>query len=182
MAGKPGNAPADNPSPEAVVVIGPSGSGKSTIAERLATRLGCRFMEADSFHPAGNIRKMTAGEALNDDDRTPWLSALADAMSQRMAEGEKVVLACSALKKRYRNRLRQADGPITFVMLVADEQTIRDRLSARHGHFMPASLLDSQFADFEPLEPDENGISVPNDQTPEAVVDQIISALATSAR
>lgn len=132
-----------------LVVMGVSGSGKSTVGEALASSLGWRFLDADSFHPAANVSKMKAGIPLTDDDRWPWLDRLADEMRAILGKGENAVLACSALKASYRERLARA-GDVRFVYLEGDKATIAARIAARDHQYMPASLLDSQFATLEP--------------------------------
>jgi gluconokinase len=140
----------------AVFVIGVSGTGKSLLGGRLAAALHAPFLEGDDFHSPANIRKMRQGIPLDDADRWPWLDALAVAVSaQRTGSG--IVAACSALKRRYRDRLRAAvAAPLTFVCLTADRTTLAARLQSRKGHFMPESLLDSQLAAFEMPDPDEH--------------------------
>lgn len=142
-----------------VVVMGVSGSGKSTVGAALAQRLGVPFGDADDFHPEANIAKMAAGHALDDDDRAPWLAAIASWLADRAGTTGGVV-TCSALKRRYRDRI-VADAPATvFVHLAGSREVIARRQASRPGHFMPASLLDSQFATLEDLEPDELGFAV----------------------
>lgn len=142
-----------------VVVMGVSGSGKSTVGAALAQRLGVPFGDADDFHPEANIAKMAAGHALDDDDRAPWLAAIASWLAERAGTTGGVV-TCSALKRRYRDRI-VADAPGTvFVHLAGTREVIARRQASRPGHFMPASLLDSQFATLEDLEPDERGFAV----------------------
>jgi gluconokinase len=143
-----------------VIVMGVSGSGKTTVGQALANTLAFEFIEADAFHPAANIEKMTAGIPLNEDDREPWLAALVDVVRERHDRGIGTVLACSALRRAYRDRLRTAvpEEESFVVALEADAATLRSRLETRRGHFMPASLLESQLAALELLEPDERGI------------------------
>ncbi|MEX6506118.1 gluconokinase [Jiella sp. M17.18] len=163
--------------PTALVVMGPSGVGKTTTAEGLAERLSWPFAEADQFHPAANIEKMTSGIPLNDDDRAPWLAAIRDWISAQADQGISTVLTCSALKRRYRDVLRQAHARVRFVSLVADPELVAGRLAHRKGHFMPASLLTSQYADLEPLQPDEDGVNVTVSMPPEEVVDAVLKDL-----
>lgn len=134
------------------VVMGVSGCGKSTVGKLLAAALGARYAEGDSFHPPQNVEKMRRGQPLDDHDRAPWLAAMATAIRDWNAAGETVVLACSALKRRYRDVLR-GGGDVRFIHLAGDKALIAARLAARKGHYMPATLLDSQFAALEP--PDE---------------------------
>jgi gluconokinase len=134
----------------AIVVMGVSGCGKSTVGSALAQRLGWRFADGDDFHPPANVEKMRAGQALDDDDRAPWLAALNTMMRESSAAGRPVVLACSALRRRYRDAL-SADLPGTrFVHLDGEFELIEARLAARQHRYMPASLLASQFAALEP--------------------------------
>ncbi len=137
--------------PVCLVVMGPSGTGKTTTAKGLAERLGWRFAEADEFHPKANIDKMSAGIPLQDDDRAPWLAAIRDWVSEEAEAGRSTVITCSALKRRYRDVLRAAQARVRFVELKADEAVIRERMEKRRNHYMPPSLLASQYADFEPL-------------------------------
>ena len=127
-----------------VVIAGVSGSGKTTVGRLLAERLGCEFADADAFHPPGNIAKMSAGEALTDEDRAGWL----DALGRYLAGRESIVLACSALKRSYRDRLRALAGPLRFFVLSADRGVLEERMKDRE-HFMPASLLESQLDTLE---------------------------------
>ncbi|PKW27691.1 gluconokinase [Phycicoccus duodecadis] len=143
--------------PRHVVVMGVSGSGKSTVARGLADALGLTFGEADDFHPAENIARMAAGTPLTDADRRPWLLALAAWTADRDREGRSTVMACSALRRRYRDLLR-AGPPVLFVHLDGPADVVQARLAARTGHFMPPALLASQLALLEPLAPDEAGV------------------------
>ena len=153
-----------------IVVMGVSGSGKSTAGAALAQRLRVPFADADDFHPPENVAKMTAGEPLDDDDRRPWL----DAIGEWLAEHDAGVITCSALKRRYRDQLRGHRPDVEFVHLHGDREVITRRQATRPGHFMPASLLDSQFATLEALEDDERGFVVDVDQS----VDRIVEAAA----
>ena len=148
-------SPAEQPSP-AIVVMGVSGSGKTSIGEGLAAQFGLPLLEGDQFHPRANIEKMSSGTPLTDDDRWPWLDAIATAM--RDAE-KGVIVTCSALRRVYRDRLRERAGrPVLFVFLDGSKETIAARLAERKGHFMPPSLLASQFATLEPPAANEPGI------------------------
>jgi gluconokinase len=167
--------------PRHVVVMGISGSGKTTIATALAERLGWTFAEADEFHPAANIEKMSAGTPLTDDDRWPWLEAMRDWMSGEARVGRSTVVTCSALKRSYRDLLDGADGDVRFVHLSGDPELIRERMKTRSGHFMPASLLPSQISTLEPLEDDEQGFALDNTGTPAEVVTRIVDELGLVA-
>lgn len=146
-------------SPRLIVVMGVSGAGKSTIGEALAERLGVPFIDADNLHPRANVEKMRGGTPLVDADRWPWLEIVADAMRNTADTNGRVVCACSALRRAYRDCLRRRAGePIAFVLLHGDRSVIAERQADRPGHFMPPELLDSQFATLEPFEPDEHGI------------------------
>ncbi|MFG3340319.1 gluconokinase [Glycomyces sp. NPDC048151] len=158
-----------------LVVMGVSGSGKSTVARLLADRLGAPMAEADEFHPEANIAKMSAGVPLTDADREPWLLALRDWISEHDAAGRGSVVTCSALKRSYRDLLRGATARVRFVHLSGSREVIGERLSHRSGHFMPPSLLDSQFADLEPLGDNEDGITVDVTATPEQIADRVLA-------
>lgn len=161
----------------AIVVMGPAGVGKTTTAEQLATALGWPFAEGDSFHPQTNIDRMSRGIPLEDADRAPWLVRLRDWISTQAAAARSVVVTCSALKRRYRDILRDADADVRFVQLVADEKLAAARLSGRSGHFMPVSLLASQYAALEPLQADEPGVQIAASQSSSDVVRQILTTL-----
>ena len=164
--------------PPVLVVMGVSGSGKSTIARPLAERLGWPFEEGDDLHPAVNVAKMKAGIPLDDADRAPWLAAIAGWIAERLRAGTGGVVTCSALRRAYRDRLREAGDGVTFVFLEGSKPIIAARLAARHGHFMPAALLDSQFSTLEVPAPDEHAIVVDVDQPVERQVDEIIADVA----
>lgn len=165
-----------------LVVIGVSGCGKSTVARAVADRLGWVFAEGDDFHPAGNIAKMRTGHPLTDDDRWPWLAALADWIGAQEAAGENGVVTCSALRRAYRDRLDGGHPSVDFAHLTVAPATLRRRLEERRGHFMPASLLGSQLALLEPLQADEPGVTLAADQDTEAVVDAVLAHLQTLGR
>ena len=160
-----------------VVVMGVSGSGKTTVAVRVADRLGWEFVEGDDHHPPENVAKMRAGVPLDDDDRAPWLAQLAAWIAEHEAAGRSAVLTCSALKRAYRDRLRAGNESVWFVHVDVPEEVLADRLRARIGHYMPGSLLGSQLAALEPLQPDEPGVTVPGTGRPDAVVDAVLAAL-----
>ncbi|MEV2239181.1 gluconokinase [Micromonospora sp. NPDC049891] len=141
-----------------VVVMGVSGAGKTTVAQGVAALTGLTFAEADEFHSVANVARMRAGVPLDDAARWPWLRSLADWMAARHREGVSTVLACSALRRSYRDVLRQGPPAVDFVHLAGPSEVIRERLTLRSGHYMPASLLDSQTATLEPLCPDEQGL------------------------
>ena len=145
-----------------VLVMGVAGSGKSTVAVALADRLGLEMIEGDALHPAANVEKMRSGIPLTDEDRRPWLASLARLLADRHAQGRGTVLACSALRRAYRDTLRAAvpAGETFVIELDADAATLRARMAMRTGHYMPVSLLDSQLATLEPLADDEVGIAV----------------------
>jgi gluconokinase len=160
-----------------VVVMGVSGCGKTTVAHGIAAATGLLFAEADDFHSRANVEKMRAGTPLVDDDRWPWLHDLAAWMAERAAEGRSTVIACSALKRAYRDVLASGPPTIDFVHLDGSVAVIRERLAARSGHYMPASLLDSQVATLEPLEADESGIVLDVALAPEELVAQAVRGL-----
>lgn len=139
------------------VFMGVSGSGKSSVAQRVADRLGLPFAEADDFHPRSNIEKMESGEPLTDEDRWPWLRKLADWIGTHEAKGESTVMACSALKRDYRDVLRAGAPEVHFLHMHGPSEVIWERLDARDGHFMPPALLSSQLDTLQRLDPDERG-------------------------
>ncbi len=166
-------------SPCALIVMGVSGSGKSTIAVALAERLGWTFEDGDRFHPASNVAKMSAGHPLNDDDRWPWLEAIADEIGRVCEAGGHVVIACSALKRAYRDVLGRGRKDVRLVFLDGSQALIADRLANRKGHFMPPGLLDSQFKTLEPPAADERPIAVSIDAPVETIIDNIVAQLGT---
>ena len=158
--------------------MGVSASGKSALGQALAERLGWPFEEGDTLHPAANIAKMKAGQPLDDADRAPWLDAVAAWISGRQVEGGTGVISCSALKRAYRDRLRQAGGPtLRFVLPDVPPDVLRRRIAARTGHFMPPSLLDSQLATLERPGPDENALVLAGDPSIEENVATIFAWL-----
>jgi gluconokinase len=166
-----------NEIPCALVVMGVSGSGKSTIAEKLAERLGWIFEDGDSFHPASNVAKMRAGHPLTDEDRWPWLQAIADEIDRVCKAGERAVIACSALRHAYRDVLVHGRRDVRIVFLSGPQALIADRLARRKGHFMPAGLLDSQFKTLEPPEQSEHPVTVSIDASVETIVEDIVRQL-----
>lgn len=164
---------------EHLVVMGVSGTGKSTVGLELARRLGRPFLEGDDLHPEENVTRMSAGTALVDDDRRPWLAAVRDAMTEHGDAGVSTVVACSALRRAYRAVLREATGRVRFVLLDVDGDVLRERVATRTGHWMPPALLDSQLATLEPLHPDEDGVTVPVGGPPDTVVTAALTALDT---
>lgn len=167
----------DDKTPCALVVMGVSGSGKSTIADSLARRLGWRYEDGDRFHPPGNVAKMSAGHPLSDEDRGPWLKAIADEIDRVCASGERAVIACSALKRTYRDILVHGRDDVRIVFLDGTHNLVADRLAARKGHFMPSDLLASQFKTLERPEANERPITVSIDASVERIVDDIVSQL-----
>jgi carbohydrate kinase (thermoresistant glucokinase family) len=158
-----------------LVVMGVSGCGKSTIAALLAAELGWDFEECDDLHPAANIAKMAAGHPLNDDDRQPWLNAVQGWIRQHVEQHRPGIITCSALKRTYRDRLRAPQ--VTFIYLHGTQSKITARLAKRRGHYMPPTLLDSQFADLEPPVDDENALWVDIEPPPGVQVSRILGAL-----
>ncbi|SDG43657.1 MULTISPECIES: gluconokinase [unclassified Duganella] len=155
------------------VVMGVSGCGKSTVGQALALANGVPFIEGDQYHPEANVAKMSAGLPLNDGDRAGWLEALQTQISAARHRGEGLVVSCSALKRRYRDLLRQGDPALRFVHLNGAQALIAARMQSRVGHYMPTSLLDSQFRDLEPLQPDETGITLDIDLPPADLLKEI---------
>jgi len=167
-------------SPCALILMGVSGSGKTTIGERLAARMSWRYEDADTFHPASNVAKMSAGQPLTDEDRWPWLKAIAAEIDRACTAGERLVIGCSALRRVYRDVLVHGRDDVRFVYLEGTQAMIADRLGQRKGHFMPPGLLASQFQTLEPPTPDERAVTVSIDAEVEVIVDRIISQLSQS--
>ncbi|MGW2414659.1 gluconokinase [Streptomyces tubercidicus] len=163
--------------PSVVVVMGVSGSGKSTVGGLLAQRLKVPFLEADDVHPAANRAKMAAGRPLDDEDRRPWLLSVAGWIRRATDDGQGGVVACSALKHEYRDLLRRAGAGVWFLYLALDRATADRRIAGRVDHFMPARLLDSQYAALEPLRPDEPGLTVDAAAAPETIVDEALRTM-----
>jgi gluconokinase len=157
--------------------MGVSGSGKTTVANELAGRLHWTFEDGDRFHPKSNVEKMRAGHPLTDEDRWPWLNAIADEIERVCTARGHVVVACSALKRTYRDVLLRDRDDVRFVFLNGTQQLIAHRLSLRKDHFMPPGLLDSQFRTLEPPGADENAIDVSIDAPVDAIVDNIVGRL-----
>jgi gluconokinase len=164
----------------ALIVMGVSGAGKSTIAEALARRLGWRHEDGDAFHPASNVAKMKAGHPLSDADRQPWLQAIADEIDRLSDLDEHVVIACSALKRAYRDILVHGRSDVRIIYLKGTQELIARRLAERKGHFMPAGLLTSQFMTLEPPDASENPVTASIDASVDAIVDDIVSQLRLS--
>jgi gluconokinase len=167
----------DDTDPCALVVMGVSGSGKSTIADSLAARLGWRCEDGDKFHPASNVAKMSAGHPLTDEDRWPWLQAIADEIDRVCKAGERAVIACSALKRTYRDILVHGRNDVRIIFLNGTQELIAGRLAARKGHFMPPGLLTSQFATLQPPDANEHPVTVSIDAKVETIIDDIIRQL-----
>ena len=163
--------------PLVIVLMGVSGSGKSTTGAALSRKLGWPFRDADSFHPPANVEKMSRGTPLTDEDRWPWLAAIAQWIDERCEAGERGIVSCSALKRAYRSRIIGPRSSVRLVYLKGDIEVIGQRLRARKGHFMPASLLESQFAVLEEPRADERALAVSIAMSPRRVVDTIIERL-----
>ena len=166
-----------SPAAQHLVIMGVAGSGKTTIANLLSKRLGWIAAEADEFHPAVNIAKMSAGVPLDDEDRWPWLYSIRDWMGVQAENGRCTIVTCSALKRTYRNVLAQATGDVTFVHLDGSREVLAERMKTRSGHFMPPSLLPSQLSTLEPLSPEEAGIRIDITDSPADIVDAILRHL-----
>lgn len=163
------------------VVMGVSGAGKSEIGARLAAELDVPFLEGDSFHPPENVAKMSAGIPLNDEDRAGWLRSLGKQISAARERGDGLVLSCSALKRRYRDLLRQADPELRFAHLGGERDILEQRMRSRPGHYMPPSLLDSQLRDLEPLQADEAGLRLDLAQPPQQLIQTILQSQQETA-
>jgi gluconokinase len=159
-----------------VIIFGVSGAGKTTVGKLLAREFGWRFIEAYDFHPPGNIEKMRSGNPLTDNDRWPWLERLRQQIEQLLSARENAVLACSALKRTYRDRLR-VSGEVKFVLLRGDYALVEKQLRSRHGHFMNPELLRSQFADLEEPKPDEDVATIELRRKPQELVEDIKAKL-----
>lgn len=172
--------PAGRLPPMRILVAGVSSSGKTTVAQALAKRLGARFLDADDFHPAANVSKMAAGIPLDDDDRWPWLDRLNAELRRSSSQEEAIVLACSALKAAYRDRLAEGVKDLRVVLLTGSRELLSARADARTHRYMPPSLLQSQLATLEPL---RRGEGLEADVTPPvaAVVEELVRRLGTDA-
>ncbi len=173
---RPTQSERSSPSPAVLLVMGASGSGKTTIGTRLARAIHCEFADGDRFHSAANLEKMKQGIALVDDDRWPWLGAIAEFIDKIRGGGQRAVIACSALRRSYRDVLIGRRPDVRLVYLKGDERLIARRIAHRR-HFLPASLLPSQFEALEEPGPDENPIIVPIGQGPAAIVRKILALL-----
>ncbi len=163
--------------PCTLVVMGVSGSGKSTIGEKLAQRLGWSYEDGDKFHPSSNVAKMSAGQPLTDEDRWPWLQAIANEIDRVCEAREQAVIACSALKRVYRDILAHGRKDVRVIYLKGTQDLIANRLAQRKGHFMPPGLLASQFKTLEPPDASENPVTVSIDAPVETIVDDIVRQL-----
>lgn len=167
--------------PRRVVVMGVSGCGKSTVGAAAAAHMGWRFVEGDSLHPPENVAKMAAGQALDDEDRAGWLDTLAAQLAQARRAGQGLVVSCSALKRAYRDRLRGGDPDTLFVYLAGEQSLIASRMAARQHEYMPASLLQSQFATLQPPEPDEQALRLSILDAPAQITQSIAQHLQVLA-
>jgi len=165
-----------------LVIMGVSGSGKTTIAKGLVKRLGWQYQEGDDLHPPSNVEKMKSGTPLSDADRLPWLKKIAEKIDEWRAKGISGVVTCSALKRAYRDIIAGGRPDVVIVYPKGSKELIADRMAHRHGHFMPASLLDSQFKILEEPSLDENSITVSIDRTPEQIDDEIVRRLKEQAK
>jgi gluconokinase len=164
-----------------VIAMGVSGVGKTTVAMGLSRLLGWTYAEGDTFHAAANVAKLASGNPLTDDDRRPWLSAIGVWLDAQIEAGRPSVVTCSALRRAYRDILRDGRPEVFFLHLVAGEGVVADRLGRRTDHYMPASLLHSQYDTLEPLEPDEPGVRVSVEGTGAEVLQRVVAALGLSA-
>jgi gluconokinase len=164
-------------SPQCIIVMGVSGSGKTTVSRAMAERWGDEFIESDELHTASDIHKMASGVPLNDNDRLPWLRAVGEQLRAAAAADRRTVTACSALKREYRDVLREYAPAAFFVELDGSLDVVRERVLSRHHEFMPPSLLESQYATLEPLEPDEHGLRVDVTLHVDEIVDLVERAL-----
>ncbi|WP_109471578.1 gluconokinase [Ornithinimicrobium cavernae] len=169
--------PTTRHTPWHLVVMGVSASGKTTVAREMNRTLRWEFAEGDDFHPQANVDKMASGVALTDEDRRPWLRALADWTAEHDAAGRSTIMSCSALRRSYRDVLREGGVGTFFVHLTGDKELLLRRMSHRGGHFMPVELLDSQLATLEPLEPDEPGAAFDVTPPPRLIASSVLREL-----
>ena len=167
----------DPPGTTSIVVMGVSGSGKSTVADGLVQRLGWEFAEGDELHPPANVEKMRSGQPLDDEDRWPWLRRVAAWIGEREQSGRSVVVTCSALKRSYRDVLRDGHPSVWFAHVTVDPALLRERMEHRSGHYMPASLLDSQFAALEEPTAETDVVRLGIEQSPAVQLDQAFAEL-----
>ncbi|GHE13689.1 gluconokinase [Klenkia taihuensis] len=165
------------PTTVSVVVMGVSGTGKSTVGVGIAQTLGCDFVEGDDLHPPANVEKMRSGTPLDDEDRWPWLRAVAARVGEHEAAGTDLVITCSALKRAYRDLLREQHPSVWFAHIDTPHDVLVERLRRRTGHYMPGSLLDSQLATLEPLADDEPGHAYSGQGSPEQTVEALVREL-----
>ena len=157
--------------------MGVSGCGKSTVGEALAASLGWRYLEGDCLHPPENVARMAAGVPLTDEDRQGWLQAIGTELAQAAAQGQGLIATCSALKRRYRDLLRACEPALRFVHLHGSHEVLAERLAARKGHYMPASLLQSQLGALEPPGADEAALTLPVGDAPVQIVEGVVQWL-----
>ncbi|WP_138732635.1 gluconokinase [Modestobacter excelsi] len=169
--------PPSIPATTSIVVMGVSGSGKTSAARELIRQLGWEYIEGDDLHPEANVAKMAAGHPLDDEDRWPWLRRIAEVIGEHEAAGTSLVLTCSALKRSYRDLLRNGHPSVWFAHMEVSQQVLADRLAERQGHYMPPSLLDSQLATLEPLAEDEPGDVIAGDAPLAESVTELLSDL-----
>ncbi|GAA4326537.1 gluconokinase [Klenkia terrae] len=171
-------AASPRPAPVSVVVMGVSGTGKTTVGVGIAEALGCDFVEGDDLHPAANVEKMRSGTPLTDEDRWPWLRAVAGRVGEHEAAGTDLVITCSALRREYRDLLRDGHPSVWFAHIDTPREVLEQRLRERKGHYMPGSLLDSQLATLEPLADDEPGHAYTGQGSAQQTVDGLLAELA----
>ena len=163
--------------PDRLIVMGVTGCGKTTVGALLAGRLNAAFLDGDDYHPAANVEKMSSGQPLTDEDRWPWLDRLGEVIEDTVQEKGKVVLACSALRRVYRDRLTNAcTEPPLFIHLSGSRDLIHGRMAARRDHYMPVGLLESQIETLEPIQPGENAVTLTIDATADQIISRILSS------
>ena len=165
-----------------LIVMGVSGSGKTTLGEGIAEAMGWLYAEGDDFHSQANVSKMASGVPLTDEDRWPWLRAIGTWIDEHERDGRSAVVTCSALKRAYRDLLREGRDHVRFVYLDVPQKVLEERLAKRTGHYMPPSLLPSQLSALEPLQDDEDGVVVHAHQTPEASLAEALDLLGLTAK